>query len=1181
MPHIIFNSNFKLDEMPKSIDNLIDFSIDNDTPESAVVIVPTGKFMRKLEKDFIRKYFNKYRKPVSNVKFYTFQTFVNKCYFSLFEFNPGRTISDAYRLTLMEEAYEKAELKYFKSKTNKSSIGIIEKLDSIIIGLKEDGISPNSMFEDCLNFNPEDSFNPILGGITNKDRLFDIATLYAKYEELLGEELKDSPSLIQRLNKELKQYIQQNCSIQTASGLTISGSKNKLPIDDFFNPNSIIMFSGFTDFKLPEIEFLSYLAYSSLPSSIILDYTEINGPLFGNMKEAVIKLVGSGFSDATIFEPSIETNINQLNPENDFTSSKSVYLKRWLFNSEKDYQYSGFGGQIKVLKTLNINDEVRTIAKLVKYLHIKQRIDLADIVICMRNPSEYSDLFREIFSVNSIPLNISDRFELKNSSVITAIFSVFDVVNKGWAFDDLSKMLKSSYLEFSHDSGDKINYSNFLKICRENRLFGGNKRGGRKKWIADLNYLSTKYKNLIEYKKNYSDDEIEIYQAQKDLESIEIFNKDFECLLNKINWTDEKYTPSQINNLIKEKIIIGLNIKENVIEFFDKVINQKEEFSHIENLQLIEEAEKDARALQKFIEVLDELTAITAERSNNAVLKFSDFIEKLKVAVSGEKYQIREKPGYGVTITSIEQTRGLNFSVAILCGANDGKFPLPFRTDSFLGKQLPNSEDRHLESEKVLFYQFLTNNKEMLDNSKQMIYISYPSLYNNEELVASPFINSLFKITDIDEIKDNKISMHFDLVQLKIAVQNEKLDEHQKKQLKEIEWFDAITQKSEYIMEKAEYLLNKFKNESFKVSHLDFISLYEINLLHEIIKEKLNKNKKHDTILEGLSEKEQEVLDNFKNKAYSVTEIEEYASCGLKYYYNRVLRINQEKDLELFFSPLEIGNILHSILNYFYKRVAVIENINDKSPIKLDVNKREKYYTLLLETADEVLTKYDFDHPIFNIEKENIKGDSLNTGLLHYWLNRELERISQGWTFSPAFFEYNFSDAKNKYLTLDNGLKLKGKIDRIEISDDITEFLVADYKTKIQEKHSDKAIIDGESFQIPMYLLAAEKLLKNEYDKILFPAGGVYYSLKSNKNNMELVSTYFELREKLIPKKTRKKILQIAKDSQREWLNDIANNAKAITDKISQGNFEEKPDKNKACQYCDYKNICKYYKELM
>lgn len=1178
MPHIIFNSNFKLDEMPKSIDNLIDFSIDNDAPESAIIIVPTGKFMRKLEKDFIRKYFNKYKKPVSNFKFYTFQTFVNKCYFSLFEFNPGRTISDAYRLTLMEEAYEKADLKYFKSKTNKASIGIIEKLDSIIIGLKEDGISTQSMFEDCQKYNPDDVFNPVIGGVTNRDRLFDIASLYAKYEELLGDELKDSPSLIQRLNKELKQFIQDNCSLQSASGLTMSGTKNKLPIDDFFNPKSIIMFSGFTEFKLPEIEFLSYLAYSSLPSSVILDYTEINGPLFGNMKEAVIKLVGSGFSDATIFEPSIETNIKQLNPENDFTSSKSIYLKRWLFNSEKDYQYSGFGGQIKVLKTLNINDEVRTIAKLVKYLHIKKRIDLADIVICMRNPSDYSDLFREIFSVNSIPLNISDRFELKNSSVITAIFSVFDVVNKGWNFDDLSKMLKSSYLEFCSENGENINYSNFLKICRENRLFGGLKRGGRIKWIADLDYLYSKYKNRIDYVSKYSDDEMEIYLAQKEFENIELFKNDFQHLLNKINWLDEKYTPSQINSLIKEKIIVGLNIKENVVGFFDKVINQKEEFSHIENLQLIEEAEKDARALQKFIEVLDELTAITAERSNNAPLKFSEFIEKLKVAISGEKYQIREKPGYGVTITSIEQTRGLNFAVAILCGANDGKFPLPFRTDSFLGKQLPNSEDRHLESEKVLFYQFLTNNKEMLDNSKQMIFISYPSVYKNEELVASPFINSLFKITDIDDNKDNKISMHFDLVQLKIASQNDKLDEHQKKQLKEIEWFDAITQKSEYIMEKAEYLLNKFKEESFKVSHLDFISLYEVNLLHEIIKDKLNKNKKHDTVLDGLSEKEQEILEKFKNKSYSVTEIEEYASCGLKYYYNRVLRINQEKELELFFSPMEIGNILHSILNYFYKRVAKLENIEDKSPIKLDVNNKDKYYMLLLETADEVLDKYDFDHPIFNIEKENIKGDSNNSGLLYYWLDRELDRISKGWTFAPAFFEYNFSEGTQKYICLDNGLKLKGKIDRIEISDDGTEFMIADYKNKINEnKHSDKAIEKGESFQIPIYLLAAEKSLVNEFDKNLFPAGGVYYSIKPAKKSFKLVAVYDELKSVL----DEKAVNNISKNEQRENLEKIAANAKSITDNIAQGVYIEKPDKNKACNYCDYKNICKYYKELM
>ena len=63
-------------------------------------------------------------------------------------------------------------------------------------------------------------------------------------------------------------------------------------------------------------------------------------------------------------------------------------------------------------------------------------------------------------------------------------------------------------------------------------------------------------------------------------------------------------------------------------------------------------------------------------------------VERITSIVHGSQFQIREKPGTGITVTSMEQIRELEYSNIILCGMYEGSSPLTYTADTFMGRHL-------------------------------------------------------------------------------------------------------------------------------------------------------------------------------------------------------------------------------------------------------------------------------------------------------------------------------------------------------------------------------------------------------------------------------------------------------------------------------------------------------------
>jgi hypothetical protein len=171
-------------------EGFIDSAIGSNNQDSAFLIVPTGKLVRHYNMHAVRKYFEAYKKPSTKFQFYTLKGFISHCFGKLSLNKKYKIISDAYRISLFEEASEKAGLKFYSQTDRTLSPVILEKLAELVYGLKEDGITLEHLNND-LN-------NAINGNSSEVEihKLSDVVNLYEAYQKLLGDRFLDFPELL-------------------------------------------------------------------------------------------------------------------------------------------------------------------------------------------------------------------------------------------------------------------------------------------------------------------------------------------------------------------------------------------------------------------------------------------------------------------------------------------------------------------------------------------------------------------------------------------------------------------------------------------------------------------------------------------------------------------------------------------------------------------------------------------------------------------------------------------------------------------------------------------------------------------------------------------------------------------------------------------------------------------------
>jgi ATP-dependent helicase/nuclease subunit B len=543
--------------------------------------------------------------------------------------------------------------------------------------------------------------------------------------------------------------------------------------------------------------------------------------------------------------------------------------------------------------------------------------------------------------------------------------------------------------------------------------------------------------------------------------------------------------------------------------------------------------EKNVKALTVFLQILDELfELLKLEYGVEKEFILSFYLTQIKTSIQFTRYNIKERHSNGVLVTSVNEIRGLKFDYIFIGGLIDGEFPTRYQPEIFFSGSYKKDEQKHILEDRYHFYQTLCS-------VNKKLYLTHSLNDGKKEFTTSTFVEDFKRLFNVK----TKLSEDYDRM---IFSKQEAL-----------KYFPKL----------------HIKNQNAIAGHLN-IDINRLNYDLEIDKLRLenpfNESTYSGYLLNELNEDGKVKLLEQENKQYSASQLEEYAKCPFQYFAKRILQLEiidePTEDLE----ALELGSIVHSILYEFYKTLGekniAIQNCDDKT--FSDVKK------IIFSIAENKIEKLHLKSESVFFEKEKILGvnGERKNSILYKFIDEE-RKNDDG--YLPSYFELEFGDFSKPKTNPDKEfyigkVKVRGKIDRVDIDAGVNNFKVIDYKLG-GKKPAAKDLQSGLSLQLPLYVYVSKTLIETEQNKSVSPGAVIIYSLKLNKD---------EFGKKIVHLlSSRKNIDESDLIKSNEELIKICNEFIPLyVDKISKGifNLSQLEDReNKVCRFCDFKSICR------
>ena len=542
------------------------------------------------------------------------------------------------------------------------------------------------------------------------------------------------------------------------------------------------------------------------------------------------------------------------------------------------------------------------------------------------------------------------------------------------------------------------------------------------------------------------------------------------------------------------------------------------------------------------VKALAEVCAAAAAVSRSFAAKGADAINFLREGIRTATMDPLAGRHRGC-VRLLDPHRILNqrFQVVFMCGLLEGRFPAMGHEDVFFSEAdrqkfrsrylLPiESGQYRLEEERFLFHRALTR-------ADQIVYLCYP--YCNAEgkqTVRSLFVDQVLELFDYQHspaIKRRSIAdVAFPLEAAPTA----------REALRSL-----CLIAGEHTFDKSEGLSGRYEDRLQQAASQAG--------LEDSLNRCLAAARPCDFSL-----RDPALLERFQTMdCFSATFLEEYSACPARYFVNRHL---QPAPMANDAMALERGRIAHAVLAEFGRKMrSVSVHLGRADAAQLEM--AGKFMDDLLGKATEELGS--------NLDARMMKAT------LKYYLHRFIE-LEASWSSSlkPFMFECSFGgegstgekrDHNELYLNLGDGIKLSGKIDRIDV-DDITQSekhaLVIDYKMSKSGKGVNNFEKTGK-LQIPLYILAVKEIWDLE------PVGGQYFALMCEDTDVVrgMCLANADLGERQVVRTDKK-----TPDDFQEELDKAEARARKKALAIRAARFAPDPLEG-ACIYCDYAIICR------
>ncbi len=1138
MPLLFYNAE-QPDYRSLAFDDVVLDAARTTTLDSHLFILPTQRLARRVERDIVRAFFDRTSQPIERLPIFSFGSFVNTFY-DVIE-GRYRTASQEVQLALIYRAVESVDLEFFGRKGRTPSPAIVEKLANVIRGVRSDGVMPTDFALDLEHAasHPDDPGY-------DQSKLRDLYNIYSEYLRLLSGKWIDHPGKM----------------------ITLQQTLEEQPSHAFphaFPGVQQVLFHGFPEFTPLELRLVSELGkVPSLQVLVYLDYEQENGPLYGNFDEMNRKLQLAGFQSIEL-DP-LEPNIAE-------SSRRPLrhHLRKNLFRTDERIENPSFDNAINVIGFFNREEEVQGIASLIKHLVADENVHADRICIAAPDLSLYGEMFHEQLAGYGIPANVASPFSLDHSTLLTSLIAALSIPAGNYDRRDVVRTITSPYLSFNDqiDSAAMIDASDRLRIQR-----------GRGTWIRRitqrLEFLQIRIPSLID------DDDRQSFE--REVESLKRALSSIRALDTIVQRFDRRMSPREFK-LAFQRLTGQLRAAENILSLRGDLEQRPRTPQDWQRIH--DQVERDTRALAAFYRLLDELAEFLEAHPTEDAKQFEletgyryaleFYLERLRISALRSHFRLREKQEYGVLVAPIDQIHGLDFDVVVICGLVDGEFPSAYLPESFLGKPLPESEQRQLRRERVNFHSAASK-------FNRRLFMTYPRFRGETAVVRSSFIDAFLRITTLER-SGRVIEADEQRVERDRIRRGEKTSPH----IGFIRWISTLAD----LAEEAGTVLWDNQN----VPSIDAANDILANLRHTTLVERLRtiaRISADDTlareyrgvIAEGLLPEELAQLQERRRKEYSASQLELYARCPFKFFTRRVLGIVPKASYDVSLTPLERGVLVHKVLFLLYTE------LRENGELPITAESRSRALDRAREIAQNEIDGIVFDHPYWRIDQERLVGSGLIDGLLERWITADINRLHQEKSeLIPEFFEVSFGGGIQRSGSVDgrlssgeevriNNLLVRGQVDRVEVfrRGDELFFAIADYKTGMPPGR--KEIKDGSSLQLMIYLEVIRRKLAEHYQmpvELVRPVGGIYYRLDTR--NVDTKSTHLfvpnELKKDIIDLRRSKYDPESVGDLQ-QVVDDVFEHAAGYVEGIAGGVFHvTQRDVQTVCRGCEYHGVCR------
>lgn len=489
-----------------------------------------------------------------------------------------------------------------------------------------------------------------------------------------------------------------------------------------------------------------------------------------------------------------------------------------------------------------------------------------------------------------------------------------------------------------------------------------------------------------------------------------------------------------------------------------KMISYEEQFQKSGELVL---AKEYAQIFRIVIELIDKFVELLGEES----IPLKEYCDLLDAGFEEAKIGVIPPSLDQVVVGDIERTRLKDVKALFLIGINDTWIPRKQGQKGLLSER-----DRDIfEKEKI----------KLAPNGKEQVYIQKFYLYLNLTKPTEQLYLSYSKVT----MEGKSLRPAYVIAEIKKLYPALVLIDEDDKTLAELE----LTKETGIT-----YLIQGLRNRNMSISAewLELYSWYRGQKLWSAYLEQLVEasfyKKSVDKLTEAMAHKLYgTILEN------SVTRLEQFSACAFSHFISYGLHLQERQKYE--FEAMDLGNICHSAIERFSRKLVergiawtTASEEEKKSFVKESVRASIADYgnTVLYSSArnEYMITRIErmMNRTVWALTKQLEKGDFIPKG------------------FEIAFGNTSELNVANIQLSSENQMKLRGKIDRIDICEEESQVFVKviDYKTGAKAFDL-TALYHGLQLQLVVYLSAALEMEQKKYpNKRILPAGIFYYQMK-------------------------------------------------------------------------------------